>query len=630
MLLVLLAGCDFFASGPRWQDQREPAGACYDFVLVDGIDTDSNGELHAIFACLNGGGLLDAFSATDAALDETTRSGTVGAVVVGTVGAAGRTRSVSAAGLLAAGLHLFDDRQNTSALLELVLELAYGAGVAELGNGVTLNSTSSLHDGLLLPMGESLAAASTPVLDDDLAASRPVAAALRSEEAPRWVWSLALAPNAPDAGIADLAANWTSTLAQLIEDTADESNNRHARASGNSLRDAATAAFAGNTLPDVVTAAGPLLVDEFARDALARWVEEEADAGRWQSLDEGLLYLASVDRQGGPVSGDEDSALIGLVRLLHDANRPLDCRIQLGVVNVEWSLGNLAVAILEVLSATDPDAAAAGVDVLGDAVGYPLTSAVLGTIADSGVCPVIDPELVADLEALDRLSDPPAEELLGTLIGLLHAADQHIGAVADLAGAVHAAELVEPVEELLVDVGGSAAADRLLAAVPGLLDPDGKQAGGSFPSGVRPVDVHSFALLLVGLTADDAWPALQPAVAVFLDEQTTWDAVGNAQRLLNRSGTATEELLPLVAEWAGGDPEMSWLPAAADYVEDPAVVGPALELLEVQALRVALLDTEVLAAGPVPWLASLYVSGTLDLLWDTVALFRPLLGEPDV
>jgi hypothetical protein len=52
--------------------------------------------------------------------------------------------------------------------------------------------------------------------------------------------------------------------------------------------------------------------------------------------------------------------------------------------------------------------------------------------------------------------------------------------------------------------------------------------------------------------------------------------------------------------------------------------------LEVDDLRVALLDTELLAPGPMPWLAELQTGGTLEQLWDTLALFRPLLGEPDV
>jgi hypothetical protein len=630
VVVVLLAGCDFFASGPSWQDQLEPAGPCYAFNFADGVDVASNNELHAIFACLNSQGMLNAFVPADAALDVATRSGSVGSGLVGLLDAAGKTRSVSAGGLLAGALKLFDDREGSEELLELILEVAYGAAVTDLGNGVTVNSSVSLHDGLLLPVVESMAAAATLLLDDDLALGDSLGAALRSEEAPRWVWSLALAPVAPDAGLAALAADWPLVLAEIIEETEDASNNRHSGGTGNSLRDAASALFDGNALPDIVSAAGPLLGDEHTRDALARWVEEEDDAGRWEDLDDGLLYLARVDRDGGSLSDGEDSALVSLVRLLHDANQPVDCRIDLFVTDIHWSLGNLAVAILEVLAGIDADTAAGGVDILGNALGYPLTDAILETIADSGVCPVIDAQLVADLESLDRLSDPPAEDLLLSLLGLLQASDDHIEAVADLATSLHAAGLVEPLEELLFDLATRFPADRLLLAVPSLLDPDGRQASSAFPAGIRPVDVHVLATLLLAVTDSEHWEVVEPVLGSVIRNANTWEAVGNAPRLLTRADTVTGRLLPLLAERIAAEPELPWLPAAADYVEDPGVFSSALVLLEVQPLRAALLDTALLAPGPVPWLASLYVGGTVDKLWDTFALFRPLLGDPDV
>jgi hypothetical protein len=59
------------------------------------------------------------------------------------------------------------------------------------------------------------------------------------------------------------------------------------------------------------------------------------------------------------------------------------------------------------------------------------------------------------------------------------------------------------------------------------------------------------------------------------------------------------------------------------------VSTPALELVEDDALREAATGTELTAIGPLPWLAELYVGGTIDQLWDTLTLFRPLLGDDD-
>lgn len=629
MILALLAGCDFFASGPTWQEQRDPSGPCYAFDLRDGVESGANEELHAIFACLNRQGMLHAFERADLALDEPTRSGTVGASLVGALSAAGRMGEVPVSSLLSDVLAAFDDRAGTMDLVDLALEWAYAVGVEELGTAVTVNSTTSLRAGVFLPFSESLGAAATRVLDDDLVALGPLSRALRSEEAPRWVWSLALAPDAPDAGLAGIAEGWTLTLAQLLEDAGKTSNNRHGGATGNSLRDGAEALLEANALPTVLAAGEAILDDAHTRDALARWVEEEATEGRLQDVDDGLLYLASVDRLGGSLADGEDSALVSLLRLLHDANQPVDCRIDLFVTDIEWSLGNLSVAILEVIAATDPDTAASGVDILGDALGYPLTGGILDTIADSGVCPVIDRQLVDDLDAVDRLSDPPAENLLASLIGLLQATDDHTEALVDVIGAVHEAALVEPLEELVFDLAGSAAADHLLAAIPALLDPDGRQAAEAFPAGVEPVDVHAVATLLLALAEADTWEAIAPPLRVLVEEQATWDALANARGLLTRSGTVTERALPMFAGFVKAGPDLPWLTGLADVLDEGAVVEPAIGLVEVGALRAALLDTELLAEGPVPWLAQLRVGGTLDQLWDTLALFRPLLGDAD-
>ena len=77
------------------------------------------------------------------------------------------------------------------------------------------------------------------------------------------------------------------------------------------------------------------------------------------------------------------------------------------------------------------------------------------------------------------------------------------------------------------------------------------------------------------------------------------------------------------------DPELSWLATAAYGVTDAAVARPALELLENDAVHGALWTRELTSVGPVPWLAQLYVGGTVDAPWDTLDLFLPFLGVSD-
>lgn len=626
-MFALLVACSS-EPAPYWGDQLAPSGPCYAFDLTDGVEPGDTSELHAAFACLNRQGTVQPLARVDAALDGATRSGTVAGALGDTLSAWAGLDSVSIAGLLDAGLALLDDRAAVEPWIGIGLEWVYAAPVGQLGTGVSINSSTALSAGVVVPLVTSAGEAATATLDADLAPLGPGADALRSAELRRWAWSLALLPEADDAGLAALGAGWADALAELVVATANPANDHAPGPTGNSLRDAALALVGGTGVVDVVAAAGPLLRDDHARDALVRWVEDEEAAGRWARLDAGVAHLASVDRDGGTLTAGEDSALVALVRLFHDANRPVECRVDLVITDLEIDLGNLAVALLEALAALDPDTAADGVAVLGHALGYGLTDTTLGLVADSGVCPVIDAEFAADLGAVDRLGDDEAQDLLRSLIGFLGAADDHLDAVADAATVVHEAALVDPVGELVLDLEGREATAVLLAAVPGLLDPDLRVADG-FPAGVRPVDVDSVFDLVLAVGEPATWAALEPALAALVAAPSTWTAVDNSARLLGDERAATRALLPRLRELLEADPTLGVADTAAELVDTPAVARPAAELVESAALREALVSTALDDPGPLPWIAELYVGGTLAVVWDTLALFRPLLGATD-
>lgn len=629
MLALLLAGCGDFQTPSAWTDQLAPSGPCYAFNLTDGVTPGDNTELHAAFACLNRQGTVAPLSPLDVALDAPTRSGNVGGQLVAVLEGVGARDDLSLAGAVHAALAAFDDREGTDAWLRLGVEWLYAAHVDELGGAISVNSATSLDLGLLVPLWTTGSAVAASVLDDGGAALAPVESALRADATRRWAWTLAVADQAPDAALQALAEDWPGLVAEAIDRTEDASNDRTPGATGNSLHDAVTALTTGDTLVDVVAAAEPILADPFAQDQLAVWVVDEDHAGRWSHLDDGVAYLASVDPEGGHLDDGEASALVALVRLFHDTNQPVTCSIDLWVTTIDIDLGNLAVTLLQALARIDPDTASSGVDVLGDALGYPLSGAALGTIADSGVCPVINDQFVADLQSLDRLSDPAAEDLLRSLLGALAAVDDHLDAVADVASVLHDDHLVTPVQELVYDLAGTAALREPLAAVPALVSPDGRQAADLLPAGVRPVDVGAVCDLVLAVGDADTWHTLGPLVGPVVAAPSTWTAVHNAHHLLTRSGTSTAELLPMLAAHLADDPDLTVLDTAADLLADPAVATPALELAEDDALRGAATGTELTDIGPLPWLAELYVDGTIDQLWDTLTLFRPLLGDDD-
>ncbi len=628
MLALLLAGCVSVPASPAWTDQIAPDGPCYAFNLTDGVVAGDNTELHAAFACLDRQGTFAPLRPADQALDAATRSTNVGGAAVGLLTGVAGIDGLSLAGILEEALALFDDREGTEAWVKLAVEWTYAAHVEELGSAVSLNSTTSLDLGLVVPLLATGSSVATSVLDDGLAALDPVVLALRADDTRRWAWTLANVGTAPDDALAALATDWPGLLAEAIDRTEDSTNDRVPGFTGNSLRDGVTALTTDAALVDVVAAAEPILADEHARDQLAAWIVDEDHAGRWSRLDEGVNYLASVDPEGGHLDDGEASALVSLIRVFHDANQPVTCTIDLYVTDLHVDLGNLAVALLEAISRIDPDTASSGVDVIGDALGYPLSDALLGTVADSGVCPVINGQFVADLQAVDRLSDPASEDLLRSLLGALTAVDDHLDAVADVASVLHEDRLVNPVQELVYDLAGTSALREALAAVPALVDPTGRQDTAAFPAGIRPVDMGAICDLLLAAGDADTWAQLGPLVEPVLSRESTWTAVHNSHHLLTRSGTATAGLLDMLGARLAADPELALLDTVADILDDSALATPALELLENPDLRAALTATELTAEGPLPWFAELYIDGTIDQLWDTLALFRPLLGGP--
>ncbi len=631
LLTGVLAGCSFAADEGGWDQQLAPAGPCYDFNLADGIDRGSTDELHSIFACINRQGTLDALTRFDAALDAPVRQGVAGLRVLDlgdalVEGADSGSLARALDALLAAG----ENPDELRAAARMGLELAYGVPVAELGTTVSINSSSALAAGVLVPLVDTAGGAATAVLDAELRPLPTLAAGLRSEEAPRLLWSVALLPEAEDDTLRAFATDWPALLADTLGEVQSPENDRNAGPTGNSLRDLLAVALAADALVAIGSASAPILESDYERGAIADWIVEEHETGRLGELDDGVLYLAAVDAAGNSLGTGDDSALVALLRLLRDGNQEVDCELEGIIFDWEWSLGNLSVAILEQLANLDPDTATAGVDILGNALGYPLTDVILDTVAESGVCPAIDAQLVADLQAIDRLSDPSTQALLRSLVGFLSATESYIPDVVNTAAAVHDRQLVEPLEELLRDLDHTELLDLVLATLPAIAEPTGRQASG-FPAGIEPVNLDVVFDLVLAATDPENAEALSPLVNAVLAQPSTWTAASNLRNLL-LAGPDTE--VAQAVDWLrralDADPEVAWRAAAADRVDDPMLTAPLLEVVESSTVRGALVDTELADEGAIPWLARLYVGGTLDVLLDTLALVQDLLGADDV
>lgn len=640
LLTLALGACSFAETGEDWRSQIAPSGPCYEANLLDGLDTTSTDEAHALFACLNATGTIEAYAPLDAALDGDTRDGLVGIVLATWVQSLPET-GLSLTGLVEGALALLEDPSGLFDTLHLGLELVYGAPWPWLGASVPLNSQTSLDDGLLVPLLPVAGLLAGDVLNEDLAPLSPLAEALRADATKSVLWTLASIGTSIDPTLSALDAAWPTDLADVIVRTADGSNDRWADASGNSIRDLASALFTYEgdsriTLDHLAVVLDPIVADARLRDALELVLTEQVAAGRTDVLPAQVLYLASVDSLGGMLSDGEDSALVALVRLLHDADTDVDCSIDLVFFDVDISLGNLSVELLELLARQDPGTVDGGVGLLGELLGVSLTDDILDAVADSGVCPEIDAQLVADLHAIDRLADPETDELLYVLLDVLAAFDDlgQVPALVDLLGEAHELGLVPPVEEALRDTADTALADDLVAALPVLLDPWAYHDPAYLPSGIPPLD---FALawdtvgdvLAVDEAGESRLAALAGPVKVALAQDATWEVVAELGELLEEPDALSAGALGIVAQGCEADPALGALDTLADTLEDDAFVRPALVLVEAAPLRDAIAATELTREGPLPFTARLVHGGTLQVLLDTLAIFSSLLPEDD-
>lgn len=635
-----LAGCTFAPSGEDWRSQLAPSGPCYEANLLDGVDRGSTAELHTVFACLNGTGALDPYAPLDAALDAATRDGAAGLVLLGW-GDALATLDVSAAGVVQGALDVLEAPEDLLWTLRLGLELVYAAPWSSLGTDVPLNSTASLEGGVLVPLLGTAAVTAGVILDDDLAPLLPLAEALRSDALHDVAWTLASVGTSTDPTLAGLAERWPDDVADALARTTDASNDRWDGASGHSLRDLAEQVFtrSGNDGRPVIEHLGdplrPVLADAIVRDRLEAAVGEQWDAGRLQEAVPQLVHLASVDVRGGELSDGEDSALVALVRLLHDGDAEVDCTVDLGLFDVDFSLGNLSVSLLQRFADTDPDTVVSGVDLLGSLLGYELTDAVLDLVADSGVCPVIDAGLVEDLHAVDRFNDPEVGDLLRVMLAVLDAMDaqdSRIPELVDLLGTVHAFGLVEPGEELLRDIADAPLTDDVIGYVPVLLDPWAFHDGGDFPDFVEPVDFDTaWGVALAVLEEDDAGETdlgrLSGVIDALLVQDGAWTALANLAGLLADPDAELRGALGWWADRAAADPELAWADTLADALDDDALARPPLVLVESDGVRDAVTGTELAAIGPLPFSAALVRDGTFEVLLDTLRLLATLLPE---
>ena len=636
LLFFVFGGCGVPNDGFRTGDQLQPEGPCWSVNIGDGLDESSAQELQDVFACVDQTGTLRPLAPAVATLDHPARDGMESGALVAHLINRLPDAGIDVWALAAAALELLDaEAPVVEPMLELVVELTYGRAWGTVVADVDLTSPAELSQGVVTPLLPLLPRTATLLLDEAPEVPAFLADVVEDDAFADTLCTLVGIARSDDADVRTIADQIMGDLGEVLLRTTDPSNDRWADASGNSARDLISALLTFRDGEDrtfleaTEEPLGAILRDETLEHRLEGALEDAVEGDHLDPLPLQLLYLAEVTAEGASVTGADDSALLAFLRLLDSANQPMECSLDLWVTNLEINLGNLSVEILRILARIDPDTTETGVALLGEVLGWGFSQATMNAIADSGVCPVMDRQLIADMQAVDRFNDPETGDLLVVMLDVLAAFvdtgtdEDRVPELVDVLAAAHATGLVPPVEELLRDAADTALMGDLTGAIPLILDPSGLVVD-ECPPGSQPLDLPgAWGLLrvsLVGGSRPAALTTLAPLAEVWVADEATWTGIENLGVLLRADGARVHGVPELIARVIGVDPDLSLLRAHTPLLRDPALVQPMLKIVENAALFQSLAVTSTEVEGPLPFVARLIVGGTLTEALRTVDL----------
>jgi hypothetical protein len=636
--IAVTVACGFGDPAPDWSDQLHADSPCYRVDLMDGLDETSTAEVRDTFGCIDHNGQFDALQPTVDALEGNDRDGLAAGIDVAKAVNALPDAGVDPFALagIAVSMLRAEDRP-IAEFLDLFLELVYGAPAPLIRDGEVNETPNALQSGVLAPLAPALQAGAGAMLDTDLDLAHFAGDLLGDPETKRYVRTFGAYTASNDGRVSAPIHALIPDLGGLILAARNPANDHDGRASGDSLRDLADVYAGGRVLDDLHDPAGAILGDVVVRTNLVTHVGQWHRDGHLDTLARQVAFLASVDVDGGALDPGDVSGLHALIRLLHDTNRPMSCDFDLWVTNLHIDLGNLAVAILDLLAGSNPDTLKTGIGILGGVLDWGLSQSILSDVASSGVCPAITPNVAHDLRSIDLIQDDRAADLLVVFLDALdvlkHGDHDRIPDLADAATALENDQGVWPLEELVRDIDDEPAVTDLVALVPVLIDPD---AYGVTAGDEPAVDLQDILGLLTWLFADDAgrsgWERSKPLIQPVIAEDGTWVAIDNAARVMSADDSQLGKALELVPPLLAIDPDLVTLDQLAPLLRDDAVAAPLLRVVETPGVADALLATTPTTEDEVPlgFSARLVVDGTVDELLTTVdVLFRALAPASD-
>lgn len=626
VLLGLQVSCGLIEPrvAPSWTDQLVADSPCYRVDLMDGLDEEDPAEFRDLFDCLNHNGHFESLAPTISQIEVgTTRAGRSAALDAARAVNALPDAGVDVFALAGVGVDLLraEDRP-VDEVLDIVLELEYGVRADIVRAGLALDSAAALQNGALAPLAPVLPAAATAMLDDNLETAAWAGGLLRDPETKRWVRTMGSLTSSSHPDIAPVMTDLIEHLGEGIQATQSPGNDHWTGASGDSLRDAVDVMVLGPQplMPAIAPEADAVLSDARTRTLLENSLVRRHDEQVLQRVPMELVWLATVNLDGAPVTRGEMSALAHFVRLLHDTNRPMVCSIDLWVTRIDMNLGNLAQTILRALAGMDPDLVSGAAGLLGGILDTSLSQTMLDELAASGVCTAITPTVVTDLRAIDVISGTETENLLIVFIDILAAMrdgeQDRIGALADLATDLHGTGAIAPVEEVVIDLAKSRIIDDVIDLLPVLSRPgDYGVRAGQEPA----ADLQDALDLMRWLVHSDAgqtgYDRVEPLLRPVLAEDGTFDALHSAADMMADPQSQLSAALDIVPPLLAADPDLVTLDALAPLLEDEVAARHLLQVVETAGVAEALLATTPTPDQrevPLAFLGRLIVNGTLD------------------
>lgn len=636
--LVLLAGCSFEGDPHHWSSQLIPSGPCWEVNLSDGLDQGSTGELHLLFECLNQSHNLDAFAGLDQAMDATGRdSRAIGLSFIDAFNALpafGHDILVTATNALDLLDHL--DEQ-ADLLLQTIAELIYGQTYTSIALEFQDTQTGRLEQGVVAPALALISDCATPLLDHGDEGQAAALATLNSPFLDASLCTFIGLVSTDDPELAALAQDLIGNLGDAWLRTNNPDNDLWAGATGHAVQDMLSAidfAEPRDSLGSIGLPLAVLLGDARVKENTRTLLQEAATAGSLLHIASQVQYLADVDVDGIPLrspSSGDISALQAGARLMAAANTDVECSVDLPLLPpIEFSLGNLSVALLRRIANMDEEATVDAASLLSNALDYEFTQSILDGLVNAGTCPVFTETFMSDLQVLQRLNDPAVGDLVNILHRLLDAVYvegemDRLSEMVDLISGIHHQALLPPLEELLRDLGSSSLIADLTLTVETIIDPTALNTQ-HCPAGTTPLD---FDLMwegaLIALQPDFPHPAMRDVALVARNGSPLWTLLDNASALAVQDNAEIHKLPVLLVTALGYTPQTPSL--VSTLSGDPQLWRSALTIVENDDFISAINAESQEVEGPLPFIARLIVNDTVTVMLQTMDLLLDSLRE---